>query len=74
MRKNYRNNCKLLYTDTDSWKYEAKCQDIYADMKEDMEKNIQEYDISDYPQENLFGCRKGTRKLWVWWTANLMVK
>jgi hypothetical protein len=41
-------NCKLLFTDTDSLCYHVKTDDIYKDIFED--KSL--YDLSDYPKDH----------------------
>lgn len=46
------NNCKLLYTDTDSLIYELRHYDIYKIMKRDA---VDRFDTSDYPKNNEFG-------------------
>uniref|UniRef100_A0ABD2VTL4 DNA-directed DNA polymerase n=1 Tax=Trichogramma kaykai TaxID=54128 RepID=A0ABD2VTL4_9HYME len=45
----YKDNCKLLYTDTDSLLYEIKNQDVYAHMK----KDIHEFDTFDHAHQRL---------------------
>ena len=50
MKKRLNNNCKLLYTDTDSGVYEIRNENIY----EMMRKNIHRFDASDYPENNQF--------------------
>ncbi|XP_031784108.1 uncharacterized protein LOC116417093 [Nasonia vitripennis] len=50
IRQMYKDNCKLLYTDTHSFIYAVKCDDFYEDMK----KNIHKFDTSDYPADNVF--------------------
>ena len=44
----YGSNAKLLFTDTDSLCYEIQTEDVYADMKQDLDL----YDTSDYPQDH----------------------
>ena len=44
----YGMNAKLLFTDTDSLCYEIKTNDVYADMKE----NLDWFDTSDYSKEH----------------------
>ena len=46
--KKYGDKAKLLFTDTDSLCYEIKCEDFYADMKDDLDK----YDLSNYPEDH----------------------
>ena len=48
MRQRVGNNSKLLYTDTDSLKYEIRGVNMYEIMKEDMNK----FDTSNYPENN----------------------
>ena len=50
MKKTLNENCKLLYTDTDSGIYEIKSTNIYEIMK----KNINRFDTSDYVENNVF--------------------
>lgn len=42
-------NCKLLYTDTDSLKYELKCDNVYTEL---IKNNLIYFDTSDYPPNN----------------------
>ena len=44
----YGKNAKLLFTDTDSLCYEVTTNDVYADMKGDLEL----FDTSDYPKDH----------------------
>jgi len=44
----YSSNAKLLFTDTDSLCCEIQTEDVYADMKQDLDL----YDTSDYPQDH----------------------
>ena len=48
IKKQYGENCSLLYTDTDSLLLEIQTEDVYRDMKE----NITDYDTSDYPRDH----------------------
>ena len=48
MKPKYKDNIKLVYTDTDSYVIKVETDDLYEDFKE-----INEYmDFSDYPQEH----------------------
>jgi len=44
----HRDNCKIMYTDTDSLIYHIDCEDVYEIMKRD----IVRFDTSDYPADN----------------------
>ena len=59
MKKMYKENCKLLYTDTDSLIYAVECDDFYADMK----TNLSKFDTSDYPSENIFNMPHANKKI-----------
>ncbi|XP_046737552.1 uncharacterized protein LOC124406243 [Diprion similis] len=45
-----KSNCKLMYTDTDSLIYEIKSCDVY----EFIRNNIDRFDTSDYPADNIY--------------------
>ena len=59
MIKVLKNNCKLLYIDTDSGIYDIKNHDIYEIMKQ----NIDRFDTSDYPSENRFDMPLKNKKV-----------
>lgn len=59
MKKVLNNNCKILYTDTDSLIYEIRRQNIYHVMKD----NIHRFDTSDYEAENQFGLPLVNKKI-----------
>ena len=48
LKARYGENVRLLYTDTDSLIVHVQTEDIYADMK----KNLDEYDTSNYPADH----------------------
>ena len=48
VKKNYGSNADLLHTDTDSLLLEIKTPNVY----DDMQKNIEDYDKSDYPKDH----------------------
>ena len=49
MKKEYGNDLKLLFTDTDSLCYHIPTDDFFKDMK----KDLSNYDTSDYPKEHV---------------------
>ena len=50
----YRDNAKLLFTDTDSLAYEIRTKDFYKDINHDIEKR---FDTSDYPTNHPSGIK-----------------
>ncbi|XP_044588766.1 uncharacterized protein LOC123267945 [Cotesia glomerata] len=59
VKKNYEHTSKLLYTDTDSLIYHFNVPNIYEDIKRD----IQKFDTSDYPLDNKFGMPQANKKV-----------
>ncbi|XP_067205398.1 uncharacterized protein [Linepithema humile] len=55
----YRDNCKIMYTDTDSLIYFLQCENVYHDMKRDLSK----FDTSDYSEDNVYGIRRANKKI-----------
>lgn len=51
MYPNFKENCKILYTDTDSLVYKIVCDDFYETMK----REIHRYDTCNYDPNNLYG-------------------
>jgi len=55
----YRNECKIMYTDTDSLIYYIECDNVYEVMKRD----ISRFDTSDYPADNVYGMPLANKKV-----------
>ncbi|XP_067216675.1 uncharacterized protein [Linepithema humile] len=55
----YRDNCKIMYTDTDSLIYLLHCEDAYRDM----ERDISKFDTSDYSEDNVYGMPRANKKV-----------
>ncbi|KAL6445455.1 hypothetical protein ACFW04_000795 [Cataglyphis niger] len=55
----YRDKCRIMYTDTDSLIYHIKCEDVYEDMKRDIDK----FDTSDYAMDNAYGMPLVNKKM-----------
>ena len=60
VKKNYGSNADLLYTDTDSLLLEIKTPNVY----DDMQKNIEDYDTSDYPKDHPLYSVKNKKSSW----------
>ena len=58
MKDQLKDNCKLLYGDTDSLIYDIKAHDVYEMMK----ANHDRFDTSDYPIPNPFGIKRLHKK------------
>ena len=56
MREKYGDNCKLLFTDTDSLCYHVKCGDFYQDMTE----NKDEFDMGGFEKNKATAWAKDT--------------
>ncbi|XP_076660643.1 uncharacterized protein LOC143364000 [Halictus rubicundus] len=59
MYPNLKENCKILYTDTDSLIYEIVCDDAYELLKRD----INRYDTSNYAENNAYGVPIANKKM-----------
>lgn len=59
MQPLYRDNRKIIYTDTDSLLYFLKFDDAYENLKRD----IARFDTNNYPENNLYGISRGNKKI-----------
>lgn len=59
MQMMYGDKCRLLYTDTDSLIYSIQTEDVYEDMK----NNIQHFDTSDYQVNNIYNIPLKNKKI-----------
>lgn len=59
LKPKYGSNIELAYTDTDSFIVQVKTDDFYSDMKE----NLERYDTSDYPEDNIFQIPRVNKKV-----------
>ncbi|KAL4123173.1 hypothetical protein QTP88_015396 [Uroleucon formosanum] len=59
IKKKYGNRVRLLYTDTDSLILEIKTNDFYQDIK----INLDHFDTSDYPKDNIYGLHLVNKKV-----------
>ncbi|KYN28493.1 hypothetical protein ALC57_02085, partial [Trachymyrmex cornetzi] len=57
--REYRDTCKILYTDTDSLIYLLECENVYEDIKRD----IARFDTSDYPERNVYDIPRVNNKI-----------
>ncbi|XP_070169332.1 uncharacterized protein [Polyergus mexicanus] len=55
----YRDKCRIMYTDTDSLIYRVECEDMYENMKRDIDK----FDTSDYATGNAYGMPLANKKI-----------
>ena len=60
MKETYNDNCKLMYTDTDSLIYEIRKQNVYHEIRDD---ELDRFDTSDYPSNNQFGIKRKNAKV-----------
>lgn len=59
LKPKYGENCSVCYTDTDSFVLSVKTDDFYADMK----ANIEYFDTSDYPIDNVYNMPRVNKKV-----------
>lgn len=59
LKQMYEDKVSLLYTDTDSFIIEVETDCFYADMKE----NLNLYDTSDFPSNNIYGMPLVNKKI-----------
>ncbi|XP_070169356.1 uncharacterized protein [Polyergus mexicanus] len=55
----YRDKCRVMYTDTDNLIYRVECEDVYEDMKRDIDR----FDTSDYAMDNAYGMPLANKKI-----------
>ena len=56
----YGKNQKLLFTDTDSLRYEIETEDFYEDISNDVEKG---FDTSNFPKDHPSGIQGKNKKV-----------
>ena len=59
IRKKYKNNAELMFTDTDSLLYYIHTDDFYKDISDDIKTK---FDTSDYPSNHKSGIQTGVNK------------
>ncbi|XP_076300566.1 uncharacterized protein LOC143218885 [Lasioglossum baleicum] len=59
MYPKFQQNCKILYTDTDSLIYEITCDDAYETLQK---RDIHRYDTSNYTENNVYGVPIANKK------------
>lgn len=59
LKPKYGENCNVCYTDTDAFILSVKTDDFYADMK----ANIEQFDTSDYSNDNVYDMPKVNKKV-----------
>lgn len=61
MLENYSvENCRIAYTDTDSFVYDITCDDVYKDL---IRNNYEQFDTSDFAQPNPFDIQAHNKKV-----------
>ncbi|KAM0734143.1 hypothetical protein ACS0PU_012508 [Formica fusca] len=55
----YREKCKVMYTDTDSLIYHIEYEDVYENIK----RNVDRFDTSDYAVDNVYGIPFANKKI-----------
>jgi len=53
----YRDKCKIMYTDTDSFVYHIECEDVYE------KRDIVRFDTSDYLVDDAYGMLLANKKV-----------
>ncbi|GBM95266.1 hypothetical protein AVEN_199265-1 [Araneus ventricosus] len=61
MKYKYKNNLKLLYTDTNSLIYDDETEDIFVDIKNNIELKLH-FDTSDYPENDMYDIPRMNKK------------
>lgn len=54
------NDCRIVYSDTDSLIYQIFCDDVYTDF---IKSNYNQFDTSDYEQHNAYGIQQQNKKV-----------
>lgn len=60
IKKKYGNRATLCYTDTDSFILDIETDDVYEDIKSDIDL---QYDTSDYPEDNIYKIPRKNKKI-----------
>ena len=60
IREKYKDKAKLLFTDTDSLIYHIESEDVYADIRNDVDEWL---DTSDYKEDHPSGIRTEINKV-----------